>query len=280
MLLAPSFWNRPGRQRGQVWNGTTGASRAPGPLYGAGASPGAGVGAGRGGSRGSWGSDPISSHLCAAPPHSHTHANTHKCTRKYVHSDTHVHTYIYTHMCNALTHRHAHLQVHKLAHAQPFRAIFDIPLPQGRMSTRVLMSSASCVSSALTSALLQDPSPTLTSTVPHPRRLRPIVPPCRNPEKGWQSIPHFSPLQDGAQWRNGREGGGARAVLTPSVWYLTTGPRWKSLGVVFADSRGINAPTRPTTSSRRHSQGRGAGGEGRVLETSSSMALGGPCPGV
>lgn len=252
----PSLWSW-GLSRGRGWGQEEGAAGVPGEVT-------------------------LFPHICVQRPLIATHMQTLTSAHANTFTQTHmcIHIYTHTHMCNALMHRHTHLQVHRLAHAQPFRAIFDIPLPQGGMSMRVLMSSVGCVSSALTSALLQDLSPTLTSTVPHPRRLRPIVPPRRNPEKGWQSIPHFSPLQDGAQWRNGREGGGARAVLTPSVWYLTTGPRWKSLGVVFADSRGVNAPTRPMKSSRRHSRGRGVGGEGRVLETSSSMALGGPCPGV
>lgn len=142
-------------------------------------------------------------HICVQRPLIATHMQTLTSAHANTFTQTHmcIHIYTHTHMCNALTHRHAHLQVHKLAHAQPFRAIFDIPLPQGRMSTRVLMSSAGSNFSSPSGPV---PNPDLNS--PTSQEAEAYSPTMQEPRKGMAehpplfSPPRWSPVE---KWEGG-----------------------------------------------------------------------------
>lgn len=101
MCLAPSLlepaWET-------AWAGVGWSGRAAGPLYAAGAAL---LGAGRRGSQGSWGSDPTSSQLCAAPL-----SELHTCKHSQMHRHTHTQVY-------ACTHMHTHTLINTRAHNHP-----------------------------------------------------------------------------------------------------------------------------------------------------------------
>ena len=154
---------------------------------------------GRGCSQGSWGSDPISSHLCAA----HL-SEPHMCKCSQMHTHIHSLRHIVTYMCthtHALMHMHTHSQVHRMA--QCHLSYPSASRRDERESPDVL---AGCSFSATSSAVVQELSPFLISTVRHHRKLRPMVPPHKNPEKGQQSSPPFLSPPRWTQWRNGWDG--------------------------------------------------------------------------